>query len=192
MSTGAIIVLIVVVVVVGALAVWLAQTQLRRKRLRERFGTEYDRTISEADDRRAAERELAEREKRHSEFDIKPLSDSERKRFSTEWTLIQERFVDTPGDAVVEADRLVTTVMGERGYPTEDYRQQLSDLSVRHSSTLDHYRTAHEIRSRHDESQASTEELREAMLHYRSLFEELVGSGAADGNNQRSRNRSEA
>lgn len=185
MSTGAIIVLIVVVVVVAALGIWLAQEQLRRKRLRERFGSEYDRTIEESDNRRAAERELTEREKRHADLDIKPLSDAERKRFNTEWMLIQEHFVDEPGDAVVEADRLVTTVMGARGYPTEDYKQQISDLSVRHASNLDHYRTAHEIRNRHDDSGASTDELRDAMLHYRTLFEDLVGSGAQQGTTRR-------
>ena len=90
--------------------------------------------------------------------------------------MIQEQFVDHPGRAVVEADRLVTVVMGERGYPTEGYQQQVSDLSVRHSSTLDHYRSAHDIKDRHEEAKASTEELREAMMHYRSLFQELVES----------------
>jgi hypothetical protein len=175
MSTAGIIILVVVVVIVVGLVAWLAQTQLRRKRLRERFGPEYERVVEEGDDRRTAERELADREKRHAELDIKPLSDTERKRFSTEWTLIQERFVDSPGNAVAEADRLVMVVMGERGYPTEGYQQQVSDLSVRHATTLDHYRTAHEIKSRNDEDRASTEDLREAMVHYRSLFEDLLG-----------------
>jgi hypothetical protein len=185
MSTGAIIVLIVVVVVVAALVVWLAQEQLRRRRLRERFGSEYDRVIEESGNRRTAERELTERQKRDSELDIKSLSDAERKRFNTEWMLIQERFVDEPGDAVAEADRLVTSVMSTRGYPTEGYEQQVSHLSVRHSSNLDHYRTAHEIRNRHDGDGASTDELRDAMLHYRSLFEDLVGSGTEHGASRR-------
>jgi hypothetical protein len=184
MSTAGIVILVVVVVVVAAAAVWLAQTQLRRRRLQQRFGSEYDRTVEEGDGRRTAERELADREKRHADLDIQPLSDTERKRFSTEWTLIQERFVDHPGNAVADADRLVTVVMGERGYPTEDYRQQVSDLSVRHASALDHYRTAHEIKSRNDESRASTEDLREAMVHYRELFEDLLGKDGADHQNR--------
>jgi hypothetical protein len=182
MSTAGIVILVVVVVIVAAAAIWLAQTQLRRRRLQERFGPEYSRVVDEGDDRRTAERELADREKRHAELDIKPLSDTERRRFATEWTVIQEQFVDHPGTAVAEADRLVTVVMGERGYPTEGYRQQVSDLSVRHGSTLDHYRTAHEIKSRNDESRASTEELREAMVHYRSLFEDLLGKDGEHGN----------
>jgi len=182
MSTGVINILVVVVVIVAAAALWLARTQLRRRQLRERFGPEYDRAVNQSDDRRAAERELTDREKRHAEFEIQPLSDSERRRFSTEWTLIQERFVDHPGSAVAEADRLVTVVMGERGYPTEDYQQQAADLSVRHGSTVDHYRTAHDIKSRHDESRASTEDLRKAMVHYRSLFEELLGKDGEHGN----------
>jgi hypothetical protein len=184
MSTAGIVILVVVLVVVAAVAIWLTLTQLRRKRLQQRFGPEYDRTLEERDDRRTAERELADREKRHADFDIQPLSEPERRRFATEWTLIQERFVDHPGKAVAEADRLVTVVMGERGYPTEGYQQQVSDLSVRHGSTLDHYRTAHDIKSRNDESRASTEDLRAAMVHYRSLFEDLLGK---DGD-QRDRN----
>lgn len=173
MSTGAIILIVVVVIAVAVVA-WLVRMQMRRRHLQERFGPEYDKALESGDGRRAAERELTDREKRHEKYDIQPLSETERKRFSVEWTLIQERFVDQPGAAVAEADRLVTVVMGERGYPTEDYQQQVSDLSVRHSSTLDHYRNAHEIKSRHDESQASTEELREAMVHYRSMFEDLL------------------
>jgi len=175
MSTGAIIGVIVAAVVVVALG-WLVWTQVRRRRLREQFGPEYDRAIESGDGTRAAERELLQREKRHNEYDIKPLPPAERERYTKQWALIQEQFVDQPGPAVTEADRLVTVVMGERGYPTEGYDQQVSDLSVRHSSTLEHYRVAHDIKDRNEESQASTEELREAMVHYRSLFRELLDS----------------
>jgi hypothetical protein len=176
MSTGAIIVVIVVAAVIVVALAWLASMQVQRRRLRERFGSEYDRTVESADNRRAAERELSERERRHSEYEIKPLAPAERERYTRQWMLIQEQFVDQPGRAVVEADRLVTVVMGECGYPTEGYQQQVSDLSVRHSSTLDHYRTAHGIKDRHEEAKASTEELREAMMHYRTLFQDLVES----------------
>lgn len=182
MSTGAIIGIIVAVVVVG-LAVWVGWTQYRRRQLRERFGPEYDRAIDSGESRRQAEHDLAEREKRHAQLDIKALSDADRDRYEQQWLEIQQRFVDRPGPAVAEADRLVTVVMGERGYPTEGYQQQLNDLSVRHATVLDHYREAHEIKSRNDESSASTEELREAMVHYRSLFEDLLDSNVDDRRN---------
>lgn len=186
MSTGATIVVIVVAAIIVVALAWLVVTQVRRRQLRDRFGSEYDRTVESADSRRAAERELAERQKRHSEYEIKPLAPAERERYTRQWSLIQEQFVDQPGRAVVEADRLVTVVMGERGYPTEGYQQQVSDLSVRHSSTLDHYRTAHGIMDRHEEAKASTEELREAMMHYRTLFKDLVESDVAERAESRS------
>lgn len=175
MSTGVIIGVIVAVVVVAALVVWLTLARLRRRQqLRERFGPEYDKAVDDGQNRRSAERELGEREKRHEQFDITPLSPTARDRYAQQWALIQAQFVDRPSVAVAEADRLVMVVMGERGYPTEDYQQQLTDLSVEHASTLEHYRSAHDIKSRHDQSQVSTEELRTAMVHYRSLFEDLL------------------
>ncbi|MGQ0840568.1 hypothetical protein [Actinokineospora sp.] len=175
MSTGAIIGVIVGVAIVVVVLAVLAKAQLRRKHLREQFGSEYDRTVREQP-RRAAERELADREKQHSQLDIKPLSTTTRERYTQQWALVQEQFVDRPGPAVEEADRLVTVLMGERGYPTDgDYEQRVAVLSVEHASTLDHYRAAHDIRSRHGQSQVSTEELREAMVRYRALFEDLLG-----------------
>lgn len=176
MSTGATIVIIVVAVIVLALLGWFLWTQNRRRQLRERFGGEYDRTVQERESRSAAERDLLERQQRHAKLDIKPLSSADRDRYAQQWMLIQQQFVDQPEGAVAEADRLVTVVMGERGYPTEGYRQQVTDLSVRHSSVLEHYRTAHDIRTRTDDGAADTEELREAMVHYRSLFEDLLDS----------------
>jgi hypothetical protein len=176
MSTSAIVVLIVVIIAILGIGGWLMWTQLRRRQLRERFGPEYDRTLEDQESRRAAERDLAEREKRHAKLDIKPLSRDERDRFAQQWDLIQQQFVDHPGAAVADADRLVTVVMKERGYPTEDYRQQVADLSVQHASVLEHYRSAHDIRSRGEETQVRTEELREAMVHYRSMFEDLLES----------------
>lgn len=174
MSTGAIIGVIVVAAVVVVALAWLVGTQVRRRKLRDRFGSEYERTVESEGSRRAGERELAEREKRFKEYEIKPLSEQEREHYGKQWALIQEQFVDQPGRAVVEADRLVTVVMGERGYPTEGYDKQLSDLTVQHASTVEHYRTAHGIKDRHEEAKASTEELREAMVHYRALFHDLV------------------
>lgn len=169
------IIFVIAIVVVAALAGWLMLARLRRRQqLRDRFGPEYDRAVDDGQDRRAAERELGEREKRHEQLDIKPLSPTARDGYARQWALIQAKFVDRPDIAVAEADRLVVVVMGERGYPTEDYQQQVTDLSVEHASTLDHYRSAHDIKSRHDQDQVPTEELRQAMVHYRSLFEDLL------------------
>ncbi|HEU5473841.1 MAG TPA: hypothetical protein VFV67_24615 [Actinophytocola sp.] len=174
MSTGATIVVIVVAVVVLALGAWFIRQQVRRRQLRERFGPEYDRALEDGADRREVERDLAERERRHADLDIRPLDEAARERYGEDWTRIQAEFVDDPGGAVAEADRLVTVVMAERGYPTEGYEQQLTALSVQHAATLGHYRSAHDVMQQHTEQQASTEDLREAMVHYRSLFEDLL------------------
>ncbi|HET9140450.1 hypothetical protein [Actinophytocola sp.] len=169
-----------VAVVVLALVAWFVQQQMRRRQLRERFGPEYDRAIEEGKDRREVESELLERQKRHSQLDIRPLDEAARTRHIEEWERVQADFVDDPGSAVAEADRLVTVVMSERGYPTEGFEQQVADLSVRHATTLNHYRDAHEVMERHSVNQASTEDLREAMVHYRALFEELLASESDD------------
>ncbi|MFG1695553.1 hypothetical protein [Nonomuraea sp. NPDC049309] len=175
MTTWAWVAVVVIVVVALAAVGYLAlQRQKRRSHLRERFGPEYERAVAEHDDRREAEQELLEREQRHAELDIRPLSAESRETYAVRWTEVQERFVDAPGYAVTEADQLVTAVMAERGYPTEDFEQRLSDLSVGHAETLDHYRTAHEISGRAAREDASTEDLRQAMVHYRALFEELL------------------
>ncbi|TLQ46607.1 hypothetical protein [Streptomyces marianii] len=175
MSTGtliAVIVLIVVVLLLIAVGAWLT---IRRRHLRERFGSEYDRTVESGDSRRAAERELRSREQRHRDLDIRELPPEARDRYSAEWTGVQERFVDDPSRCVDDADRLVTRLMSDRGYPTEGYEQQLRDLSVEHGGTLEHYRAAHDVGLRNREGRATTEELRGAMVHYRALFQELLG-----------------
>jgi hypothetical protein len=134
----------------------------------------------EGKDRREVENDLIEREKRHAQLDIRPLDEAARARHAEAWEKVQADFVDDPGTAVAEADRLVTVVMAERGYPTEGFDQQLSDLSVRHATTVGHYRNAREVMARHTDNQASTEDLREAMVHYRALFEELLGSESSE------------
>ncbi|MFJ1765651.1 hypothetical protein ACIOD2_35365 [Amycolatopsis sp. NPDC088138] len=181
MPTWLIVVIVVVAVAVLGAVIWLVTQEMQRKRLQQRFGPEYDRTVEEKDSPRAAQRELAERERRHKELDIRPLSASARERYTREWAQVQEKFVDHPSSAVSEADRLLVTLMSERGYPTEGYEQQLSDLSVRHAKTLEHYRAAHA--TQHERSGASTEELRDAMVHYRTVFEDLLtdGSDGTDG-----------
>ncbi len=178
MSTAGIVILVIVLLVVLFAAGWYFGGQARSRRLRNRFGPEYDRRVAEADNRRVAERELAEREKRHAKLTLKPLSDEARTRHTARWNQLQERFVDEPREALVEADELVHAVMRERGYPMEGFEQQAADLSVEHAAAVPHYRDAHEIRGRHDA--ASTEDLRVALVHYRTIFRDLAGLPVED------------
>lgn len=171
-------VIVVIVVVAGiGFAAW---AQVRRHRLRERFGPEYDRTVERNKNTREAERELVAREQRHAKLNIRPLTPEARERYRGEWGTVQERFVDVPAQAVTEADRLVLVVMDERGYPTEGYEQQVDDLSVEHGTTVERYRAAHEISGRAETDEASTEDLRQAMVHYRALFQELLADGESE------------
>jgi hypothetical protein len=153
----------------------------RRRRLQQRFGPEYDRLVGERDSRREAEAELTERERRVEGFDIQPLTDPARASFAGQWASIQERFVDTPADAVSAAQLLVAAVMTERGYPAEPHDQVVADLSVGHSRTLDRYRAAEEISHRAAVGTVPTEDLRQAMVHYRALFGDLLGETADTG-----------
>jgi hypothetical protein len=176
MSTGALIVLIIVVVLVVAAGAWFVMQQSRRRRLRERFGPEYDRRVEESDDRRVVERELTQREKRHASFKLRTLSDEERTRYAGQWTAVQEQFVDRPGEAVVAAEQLVHKAMNDRGYPTDgNHEQHVSDLSVEHATAVDAFRSGHDVRTRHEQAGVSTEELRQALTHYRKIFVSLVG-----------------
>ncbi|WP_327327808.1 hypothetical protein OG735_38705 [Streptomyces sp. NBC_01210] len=174
MDTTWTIVIIVVAVIVVVLVALAVRSMAQRRRLQERFGPEYERTVEAKDSRRAAERDLTAREKRHENLEIRALPSTVRDRYARDWASVQEHFVDSPDQAVGEADRLVTTLMSERGYPTEGYEQQSRDLSVEHARTLEHYRAAHEINLRTGSRDTSTEELRSAMVHYRALFEELL------------------
>ncbi|MGW0391227.1 hypothetical protein ACWDYJ_10045 [Streptomyces sp. NPDC003042] len=174
MSTGTLIAIIVaaaLVLIALAVGLWALS---RRRRLQDRFGAEYTRTVDEEGGRLAAERELRAREERHAELDIKELPPERRRHYADEWSNVQERFVDRPDGAVAQADDLVARLMRERGYPTDGYEDQLRDLSVEHGSTLKHYRAAHDVKVRSGEDKATTEELRGAMVHYRALFDELL------------------
>ena len=179
MSTGAIIGLVVAVLVVLVVLAFVLRPAMQRKKLRDRFGPEYDHAVERNDSRTAAEKELAEREHRHSEFDLKPLSATAQDSYRRHWANVQAKFVDSPESAIADADRLVTDLMAERGYPTEGYEAQLSVLSVEHARTLEHYRKAHDISERQEIGEASTEDLRTAMVHYRELFTDLLERGAA-------------
>ena len=173
MSTTAIIVLVVVIVVLVAAAI-AARPYLRSRQLRSRFGPEYDHLVRNKGDRRTAEQELEERQRRHDKFELRPLSEESREGYLRDWTWAQEQFVDTPSGAVQRADQLVGQIMRERGYPVEGTEQQIADLSVEHGAVLDNYRIAHDISSRTDDDPASTEDLRNAMRHYRTLVEDLL------------------
>ncbi|MCO5969975.1 hypothetical protein [Actinoallomurus soli] len=177
MSTATVAVIVVVAVLVVAALGFLAWRQQQRRRLRERFGPEYDRTVERHNSTREAEQELRAREQRHRELELRSLDPAVRDRYRADWQRVQEHFVDSPQSAVAEADNLLVRVMKDRGYPTEDYEQQVADLSVEHAGTIDRYRTAHDIRGRADAGRASTEDLRQAMVHYRALFAELLGDG---------------
>ncbi|WFE52123.1 hypothetical protein [Micromonospora sp. WMMD1155] len=172
--TQVIVIVLVVLVVVAALAV-AARSLSRRRALRSRFGPEYDRVVAEQDSRSAAERELRDRERRHAELSLTPLTPESRARYSAAWEELQVRFIDSPGETVGDADELVTRLIEEQGYPTGDFSDQIAHLSVEHARTLTNYRDAHDIHLRNTRGEASTEELRQAVVHYRALFTDLLG-----------------
>jgi hypothetical protein len=160
------------VVVVLAALVWYT---VRSRALRQRFGPEYDRAVAEGDGRLAAERELRERERRHAELELRELSPESRERYRSGWEDVQRQFVDDPSGAVRAADSLVTELVAERGYPTGNYDEQVAQLSVEHAETLGRYRAAHDISEGNARGEATTEQLRQAVVHFRALFAELLG-----------------
>ena len=166
-----IIALIVLVVVLLAIVGALVYQRRRSAQLQQGFGPEYDRAVEEHGDQRAAESELRERRQRRSRFEVRPLGAAARDRYAERWRATQSQFVDQPASSLNDADALLTEVMRERGYPIEDFETQAADVSVDHPEVVEHYRKAHAIQSKRS---ASTEDLREAMLHYRALFAELL------------------
>ena len=170
-------VLIIVIVVLLAVVGALVYRQRRSAQLREGFGPEYDRVVDERGDQREAEAELRERRDRRASYDIKPLGATARDRYAERWRAAQAKFVDQPASALTDADTLLGEVMRERGYPVEDFEQQAADVSVDHPEVVEHYRKAHAI---HNERNASTEDLRQAMVHYRALFAELLEPAPRD------------
>ena len=169
-----------ILIVIGALVVlgvgWYVTSRQKTEHLRERFGPEYNRVTSTAESKREAERELAQREERRDELVIKPLPQESRSRYTEEWKSIQAEFVDEPGRAVSRADSLLQKVMSERGYPVEKFEQRAADLSVDHPKVVENYREGHRLATQGNGDGAETEELRQAMRHYRALFDELVQS----------------
>jgi predicted nucleic acid-binding protein len=173
MKAGLLVLIIVVAVVVVALVIALVRAR-RSARLRSQFGPEYDRAVAGSGSRGAAESELEARRQRRERLEIVPLDTAARDRYLREWRLVQARFVDSPGDATRSADLLISRVMRERGYPVEDFEQRAADVSVDHPQVVDDYRAAHAIAEANQRSEATTEDLRQALVHYRSLFEDLL------------------
>ncbi len=175
MSQNQILILVVVVAVIGIAAVAFVLVRKRRsENLRKRFGPEYDRVLKQEGDPRKAEGVLEFREKRREKFKIRPLSAADKSSFAVRWNEVQSRFVDDPRGSVTVADGLVTEVMQARGYPIGEFDQRAADISVDHPVVVENYRSAHEIALRHGAGKASTEDLRQAMVHYRVLFQELL------------------
>ena len=176
---GWILIAIGAAIVIAAIA-WSAYRKRRSSQLQDTFGAEYDRTVADAPTRREAEADLAEREKRHKEFELKPLDPQARERYIERWRQTQEQFVDDPEGAVGQADGLIQEVMRERGYPVEDFDQRADDLSVDHPEVISNYRAAHATAIANERGKATTEDLRNAVIHYRALFSEVLEAEPAE------------
>jgi len=174
MDNPLVIVLVLALLAAIAVAAWLYLQKRRTEELRSSFGPEYDRAVKEHDDRRSAERALEERKERVEHLRIRALAPDERDRFAERWRSAQAQFVDDPGGATGKADELVGEVMQARGYPVGDFEQRAADISVDHPRVVEHYRAAHAVALRNERGEAETEDLRQAFVHYRALFEELL------------------
>jgi FtsZ-interacting cell division protein ZipA len=173
--TAIVVAVVVILVIVAAI---FYERRRRSERLRQTFGSEYDRVARQLGDPERAEAVLAEREKRVSHLKLRTLPTAEQERYLQQWAFVQKQFVDDPRGAVNEADRLVIDVMNARGYPMREFDQRADDISVHYPNTVGNYRAAHDIVLRHGKGQSSTEDLRQAMVHFRSLFDELLGASS--------------
>lgn len=168
----------IAVVVLLAVVVWQALARRRSGRLQQQFGAEYDRTLTSSDSKRDAEAELQAREERRQQLEIRPLSQAARDRYLESWQSVQAQFVDDPRGAVASADSLIQSVMAERGYPVEEFEQRAADISVDHPQVVENYREGHRLAQASADGSDSTEHLRQAMRHYRTLFDGLVDPAA--------------
>ncbi|HWZ97241.1 MAG TPA: hypothetical protein VN025_05715 [Candidatus Dormibacteraeota bacterium] len=179
-TTQIVIITVFALVVLAGIAIWLFTRKRRTARLRTQFGgAEYTRVVKEGGGRRQAEAALNKRADRVERLQIRPLAAGDRARFVESWSRVQARFVDGPGGAVTEADQLLGDVMSARGYPVSNFEQRAADISVDHPQVLENYRAGHESALRQMRGQANTEDLRQAMIHFRTLFEELVSEPEA-------------
>lgn len=171
---------VVAVSLIAAIVIWMAMRRRHTVALRDRFGDEYDRTVEQTGARAKAEAALDEREKRVATLDITPLTPQQRGDFAKEWREVKAVFVDSPVEAVHHADRLLSNIMRARGYPMAHFERRYEDLTVDHGEVARHYREGHEITARHQQGKASTEELRQAMIHFEALFDDLVNEVTED------------
>jgi len=174
-TTAVILISVLLGIAILGIAALIFLRKRRTEGLRTQFGPEYARALKESGDRRHAEASLEERKKRIERFKLRPLTPGDRAGFTESWRRVQARFVDDPKAAVTESDQLLRDVMSTRGYPVSDFEQRTADISVDYPRVVENYRAAHGIALRHAQGQASTEDLRQAMIHYRTLFVELVG-----------------
>jgi hypothetical protein len=178
--TGVVVVVVVVILAIVAIVGWLYSRQRRTKLLRQRFGPEYDRVVREEGEQRKGEAVLEFRAKRRHSLHIHPLQPEQQSAFATRWIAVQSRFVDDPRGAVTDADLLINEVMAARGYPMTDFEQRAADISVDHPRLVEDYRIAHGIAAGQQRGGSATEDLRKAMVHYRSLFEDLLDYSTAN------------
>jgi hypothetical protein len=168
------IVIAVAALLIVAVAAWQMLKQRQTKELQGQFGPEYERTVESADSKKAAESELAARRDRLEQLDVRPLSSAARERYTAQWQSVQVQFVDSPAAAVASADQLIQSVMADRGYPVEDFETRAADISVDHPQVVENYRQGHRLAQKSSDGGDSTEDLRQAMRHYRALFDDLV------------------
>jgi FtsZ-interacting cell division protein ZipA len=177
MNTTLVVIGVIVLVALVLGAIWFSMQQKRRREteeLRERFGPEYERAVDTYGEKDEAEKELAARKERVERLHLRNLSGEQSTRYARHWRAVQAQFVDDPEQAIAEADRLVIEVMQTRGYPMVEFEQRAADVSVDHPHVVEHYRAAHAIAGRSARGDANTEDLRQAMVHYRALFEDLI------------------
>jgi hypothetical protein len=179
-DTTLVMIVLLVLVVIGVILGTVFARRRRSEQLHDHFGPEYDRTVQIMGDEKKAQIDLDERQKHVEALDIRSLSASERERYLADWAAVQSKFVDEPGQAIVDADHLIIEVMQTRAYPVSDFEQRAADISVNYPALVSNYRAAREIAIKNEQHQANTEELRQAMIYYRSLFEELLRTEASD------------
>ena len=183
MDTGVIIAIVVILAILAIAGVWFFTQKKREDDLKRDFGPEYDREIQRTGSKSDAQKELEERRKRVKSYTLVDLSAEDQRKYSEEWRLIEAHFVDDPGGAVKDADGMITRLMTARGYPMSDFETQAVDISVDHPEVVQNYRSAHIIVGEHDGGRASTEALRQAMMHFRAVADDLLGTSSALGAN---------
>jgi hypothetical protein len=175
-TTYVIVMVVLVLVITGIILGPIFARRKRSERYHDKFGTEYDHSVKTLGNEKKAQTDLDGRVKHVGTLNIRPLSIGERERYMADWTAVQTKFVDEPGQAVVDADRLIMEVMQKRDYPISDFEQRAADISINYPALVSNYRAAQVIAIKNKQNEADTEELRQAMIYYRSLFDELLGT----------------